>query len=98
MAQTIDELIRQLESVRDDFGPDTPVLVCIQPSWPLVLELQTVIAVNENEPTETEEQELAESGEEPECDEPEVMVCFLIVSDSHPDDRSPYGEKKWFNR
>lgn len=90
---TVDEAIRMLEQVRDEVGGDTPILIATQPSWPLALQISDIRVRDENTDLDAEA-----SGEyapdDAESEEPdEKNICWIVVSNSHPEGMSPYAHK-----
>lgn len=47
--RTLDDLIEQLQEIRDDHGGETPVRVAYQPSYPLQGRLSTLAVTNDRD-------------------------------------------------
>ncbi len=87
---TLDDLIDTLNEIRAHSSGDRPVLVGIQPSWPLALHLSGVADGMDLDPDEdVDGMDLDPDEDADETQEP----VWLAVSDSHPSDRSPYAPR-----
>jgi hypothetical protein len=97
---TVDDLIRELESVREDHGGDTPVRLAIQPSWPFQHTIDSVEAVDLNAPDESEYPDREEfdsiddywkavhEWEKARPDTDEQVVCYIAEGGQYYD--APY--------
>jgi hypothetical protein len=84
---TIDEMIEELESARDDLGGDAPVRIAYQPSWPLRATVASVTVPPSDDPAE-----LYPDDEEAAGQDNDGHVLW-IAAGSAPYDENPYAPK-----
>ena len=88
---TLQKLIDMLtEFVDDGYDPETPVVICVQPNYPLRYDVAGI--TTNREPGDEDEED--ESSDRSDC----PLEIRLLATDGHPRIGSPYGDRNDWNR
>ena len=78
--------VKDLLQLLEDADPEAEVRIAVQPSYPLQHRAVGFISTEELSVEEAEEV----------TGETEAGAVWILASESHPDEGSPYGRREWW--